>query len=206
MAKITVTVKSVDGKILSGANVTYGVNGAPVTGTTDANGVYTASGLPAKSYAFTASINGYVAQTEGIVLADNDEKTIDFSMAAQNATISAVEQALTGVVTTAEQKAATATSWNDVYNNAKIAMNDLSAGIDKGVALSEITTLVSKAEDAAYVQVDSYVNALMIKRHTLPFWKCVGIDFEMLLIEAAKLYISIEINKLLAKVKAKYTV
>ena len=204
MAKITITVKNIDGAALSGANVTYGVNGAPVTGTTDANGVYTASGLPAKSYAFTASINGYVAQTEGIVLADNDEKTIDFSMAAQNATISAVEQALTGVVTTAEQKAATATSWNDVYNNAKSAMNDLSAGIDKGVALSEITTLVSKAEDAAYVQVDAYVSALMIKRHTLKFWQCVGIDFELLLIEAAKLYISIEINKLLAKAKAKY--
>ena len=35
MAKITVTVKSVDGKVLSGANVTYGVNGLPVKGVTD---------------------------------------------------------------------------------------------------------------------------------------------------------------------------
>ena len=63
--------------------------------------------------------------------------------------------------------------------------------------------MLFRSEDAAYVQVDAYVSALMIKRHTLPFWRCVGIDFEMLLIEAAKLYISIEINKLLAKVKAK---
>lgn len=203
MAKITVTVKSVDGKVLSGVNVTYGVNGVPVVGTTDANGVYSASGLPAKSYAFTASVNGYIAQTEGVILGD-DDKSIEFALAAQNSTVSEVEQALTGVVTNIEAKASTATSWDEVYGNAKSAMNDLSAGIDKGVALSEITTLVSKAEDAAYVQVDAYVNALMIKRHTLPFWKCVGIDFEMLLIEAAKLYISIEINKLLAKAKAKY--
>lgn len=206
MAKITVTVKSVDGKILSGANVTYGVNGAPVAGTTDANGVYTASGLPAKSYAFTASINGYIAQTEGIVLADNDEKTIDFSMAAQNATISTVEQALTGVVTTAEQKAATATSWDEVYGNAKSSMADLSAGIDKGVALAELTTLINNAKAVAFTQVDAYEGSLMIKRHTLKFWQCVGIDFELLAIEAAKIYISIEINKLLAEAKAKYTV
>ena len=206
MAKITVTVKSVDGKVLSGANVTYGVNGVPVKGVTDANGVYTASGLPAKSYAFTASIDGYVAQTEGVVLGDDDDKSIDIALAAQNSTVSAVEQALTGVVTTAEQKAATATSWDEVYGNAKSSMADLSAGIDKGVALAELTTLINNAKAVAFTQVDAYESSLMIKRHTLPFWKCAGIDFELLAIEAAKIYISIEINKLLAEAKAKYTV
>lgn len=206
MAKITVTVKSVDGKVLSGANVTYGVNGLPVKGVTDANGVYVANGLPAKSYAVTASINGYVAQTEGVVLGENDEKSVDFTLAAQNATVSAVEQALTGVVTSVTAKASTATSWDEVYGNAKGAMADLGAGIDKGVPLAELTTLINNAKNAAFTQVDEYESALMIKRHTLPFWQCAGIDFELLAIEAAKLTISIEINKLLATAKQKYSV
>lgn len=206
MAKITVTVKSVDGKVLSGANVTYGVNGLPVKGVTDANGVYVANGLPAKSYAVTASINGYVAQTEGVILGENDEKNIEIALAPQNSTVSAVEQALTGVVTSVTAKASTATSWDEVYGNAKGAMADLGTGIDKGVALAELTTLINNAKAMAFTEVDAYESALMIKRHTLPFWKCVGIDFELLLIEAAKLTISIELNKLLATAKQKYSV
>lgn len=202
MAKITVTVKSVDGKVLGGANVTYGVNGIPVKGVTDDNGVYVANGLPAKSYAVTVSINGYVAQTEGVILGDDDDKSIDIALAAQNSTVSAIEQALTGVVS----NAATATSWDEVYSNAKSSMADLGAGIDKGVALAEITTLITNAKNAAFTQVDAYESALMIKRHTLPFWRCVGIDFELLAIEAAKVTISIEINKLLATAKQKYSV
>ena len=206
MAKITVTVKNIDGKVLSGANVTYGVNGLPVKGVTDDNGIYVANGLPAKSYAVTASINGYVAQTEGVVLSDDDEKSVDFTLAAQNATVSAVEQALTGVVSSVTAKAATATSWDEVYGNAKTAMTDLGAGLDKGVALAELTTLINNAKTMAFTEVDAYESALMIKRHTLPFWQCVGIDFELLAIEAAKLTISIELNKLLATAKAKYSV
>jgi hypothetical protein len=59
MEIINITVKSSAGTTLAGAVVSYKVDANTITGTTDTNGLFIISDLPAGPYTFAAALSGH---------------------------------------------------------------------------------------------------------------------------------------------------
>jgi len=109
---VNITVKNSEGTGLSGAAISYLVNASTVTGTTDSAGLFTVSDLPAGTYEFVASLNGYDSGNISLTVADDATAEGVITLTASTVTTSEAASTAKTEVTTAVITAATTESNN----------------------------------------------------------------------------------------------
>ena len=198
MSTLSITLQNL-GKPLAGANVTYSGNGITNTKQTDANGIFTVSGLPNGSYAITGSLNGYTATTANVVTTDADQSvTIELPVSPT----AAAENAANTVLSNGSA------DWKTVKAAAEAAVNQLNTGVsssdltDNAVVFglyAQVTTVIQQA----VTSIDSYKSQLMISRHSKGFWECVLIDAKLVGITLFQRWVSSEISTIQKKLESK---
>ena len=198
MSTLSITLQN-SGKPLAGANVTYSGNWITNTKQTDANGIFTVSGLPNGSYAVTGSLNGYTATTANVVTTDADQSvTIELPVSPT----AAAENAANTVLVNGSA------DWKTVKAAAEAAVNQLNTGVsssnltDNTVVAglyAQVTTVIQQA----VTSVDAYKSQLMISRHSKGFWECVLIDAKLVGITLFQRWVSSEISTIQKKLESK---
>jgi len=199
MAKLTVTIESTAGALLTSANVTYAYGEINGTTTTDSNGVASVSGLSAGDYTVTGSIQGYTAQTATVTVGTDDTAvTLKLPVSATAAAETAANTVLTS---------ATTVDWKTVKSAAEAAVAQLSSTVTTSdltdtTVLTSVYSQVTTVIQNAVKSVEDYKGKLMISRHTTDFFGCLLIDAKIIGITAFQLWLSSRISTLQAKLKS----
>ncbi|MBP2655427.1 MAG: Carboxypeptidase regulatory-like domain, partial [Firmicutes bacterium] len=108
---VIINVQDSSGTAMEGATVSYNVNAIACTGTTDTNGQLTVEELPAGTYTFTATLDGYASDTVEVTVVAGETATGTIVLTAETTTDTS---SLDSTLDSAIASAASATELSDV--------------------------------------------------------------------------------------------